>query len=325
MHCTAEYACKAQMDHLNHICRWVAMMAAGGRVRPQALIWHIKYDETPLQMRIRFHSEDVADSQVAKIHVVESRYTIVYTQCLGEGCEEEATYLISGAMSPQVRGSDKRGTAEAIATILNCCVQPPDDALTSCFPFRARVVESDSLAANAKAERILRSEETQQQWRRWHVLEVQCYCHRAHTAAKRTFELMQSTLTGVTNVSLILQGPGMMAETRRVLQQMVRDIAIVKDWPRLSTAAHLHRDNAMSLFTPGHRSAKAVMKYVAAILNGDWREGQLVHYCPLGSGCCRDRHATVLKATHPRHGKKMPHPLLMIRLNFQDQLSPCGC
>ena len=186
MRATAMHSYRAQCEHLNHICNWVKIMASIQAVKPKAMLWVTKYDETPLYMRVHFSSSDDADPQKAKIHVIEAKYVVAFSRSLPDGDGEE-NYIISCALCPQLAASDRKGSGEAISTVLSHSVQPPPDELTSIYPFRCRVVESDALPANAKAEKLLQAEPA---WRNWDAIEVHCYCHRAHAAAVRVFDLI---------------------------------------------------------------------------------------------------------------------------------------
>ena len=277
-----------------HAEQWVPLQA----------VWKVKYDETPLRMRVRFltgsghgkktKSFDEQDQQVSKLFVHECSWSLLLQPGKRALASESDCLVIKGSFAPECRIVD-RATAPGIAAVVASCHSPPSE-IKDLFPHTIRLVESDSLSANAKSERLLQESVC---WRKWQRYTIHCMAHRIHSSTTRTFSLafMKPLITGLKNMLLFMRSPGVISEFRAHIKTVVQDkLLVIQGRPEISLHVRDYKEKMLDAFLPERASGQVVVVYAALIMfNGDWltpASQQIEHYC---RGCCRSRQDTVQK------------------------------
>ena len=294
----AEQFVKQQTTYQEAVMTFLQAMRDTQALFPIAYYWKHKYDETPLKMRGHF-----GDSQVAKLHVVEASWgCLLRLPQQGEGeagpaDEEEPRARAArrfvfwcGELAPQCRIVDS-GSAEGVAAIIESTLLP-QDRVPSLVPHPIRLIETDSLGANKKAERMM---QTSRKWRGWTHLSWYCVAHRIHQAFTRSVTFYKPLTSGLSQIALLMcHTPGNLPKARRLLVELVEEkFVYVRGGGELSLAAEHFKQRCIQLFAAPH--AMPFLFLVGAfILNGDWRDAhEITHRC---GGCCADRQHALAKA-----------------------------
>ena len=260
------------------------MLAVEGWVRQDVLeatffAWHVKFDETSLRLRAAWQ-DGVKETQSSKLFVIESKWLAVLRPKTAQGFNDYIT--LSGACSPELRITDS-GSGEGVCAALLSCMCPPSKA-TQVFRHVARLVDTDALPANFKAERLLRNR-TRLWGQAWH-LHLECQAHKIHQSAVCIFKMRLGgdVVTGLTNLALSLTSPANAPKLRPALKQVVAErLQRVQGAPMLSSRAREFRNRCLAAFCPdSHSGLVAVATAAAVVFNGDWQSGVLTHHC---QGC----------------------------------------
>ena len=163
--------------------------------------------------------------------------------------------------------------------------------MTEIVPHAIRLVESDSLGANKKAERMMQASH---KWRGWTHLSWYCMAHRVHQALTRSLSFYKPLSSGLTQTALLMcHTPGNLPKARRLLTALVEEkFAFVRGQSQLDLASVRFKQRCIQLFAPVH--AMPFLVFVSTfVLNADWRNGdQITHFC---QGCCASRADALMK------------------------------
>ena len=157
---------------------------------PILFLEHIRYDETPLDVRVVYADSAGADRQVAKTFVIERTYSVLL-RCKGletQAPKNAGFFVLDMYCSPALRAA-ANAVGETINQVLQSLPQIAGD-IGQTFKMAARLTEVDENGANLRAESFQMSSE---QHRDWTTLLSLCMCHKTHTAATRTWELQPTT------------------------------------------------------------------------------------------------------------------------------------
>ena len=273
-------------------------MRDGALLEPVCYVWKHKYDETPLQMKASF-SNAVA-LQTVKLHVVEGSWGCLlrkpHQRHDPDGGREDSAddfVFLEGHFAPQCRIVDS-GTAAGIASIVDSCMSP-HARVRQLTPQAVRLVESDALPANGKAERLV---QRLQKWQGWQHLTSHCMAHRVHQAFTRALHFHKALASGLKQAALLLtHTPGNLPRAKILLQELIAEkFVYVRGRQRgladLDAAATQHKQRCITVFAPA--AARPFLFFVGAfVLNGDWTSGRVTHFC---HGCCADRQGALRKA-----------------------------
>ena len=267
---------------------------------PVQALWRVKYDETPLRMRARFAAgrlgqgnseQEHLDAQILKLFVHECSWSLMLRPAARAVASESDYLVIKGHFGAECRTVD-RATGEGIACVVASCHTPPAQ-MRELFSQTVRVVESDSLPANGKAERILQESET---WAGWRRFTMPCMAHRIHASVTRTLTLasMKPLVTGLKNTLLFMRSPGVLPEFRAHIKTVLRDkMVVMQGGPEISA----YRERMIEAFVPERTSGEVVVLFaMITMFNGNWcipASHQIEHRC---QGCCANREACVEKA-----------------------------
>jgi hypothetical protein len=199
-------------------------------------------------------------------------------------------------------------TAEVVLSTIEdigALAKPLMALVESIFPLRLQLASCDSHKANIKAENAWARAHAGAGWS--HML-FRCQMHRAHTCQQRTVALVSQLEAGLVNLTLSLQGAGVMARLRRQMGQVISAKLVIYHGPP-PPEANEWRQGVMDLFcshqaagqadtderesTPAARRARRRRLSRAPQFNGDLRRRDEVQHWE--QGCCHDRADTLDK------------------------------
>eukprot|EP00971_Amphidinium_carterae_P351371 6492079-Amphidinium_carterae.1 len=167
----------------------------------------------------------------------------------------------------------ERTTAE----VLKACLQRVSSVSFSHkdFAMQTRHHCSDKAAYNSKAERGIAAE----RHGKWVSLGTFCDIHVTSTCHSKTYQtLMADDVQGLCRLSLSLQSASAMSGFRKALRVEIRSRLKVMEGA-VDSEARRHKENCMKLFLGGESKNEVLHKMLLARLpNGDWRDGNSVHY-----------------------------------------------
>ena len=289
LNAVAQKSYSAQSQLLEAVGLWCRAMTETQDIIPIAFVWKVKYDETPMNVRVSYptssHGQNKDCHKHAKGWVIESSWSATFK--VKEPGDGSSMFMLTASLAPELRVS-KTKTAESIIGVLNSCHQPPAGLP---FPLKLRVVDSDAASNNKRCERLL----THLGWHDWKTMQVECLCHKVHGGVERCMDLFPKVTTGLKN--LILHLTAALPAVREALAAVIEDeLEVIAGQPDLSATAVAYREQVVSVFTPPSSKSRGILGVIAEhVLNGDWRRG-LTHYCRGPRGCCENRREAVQKA-----------------------------
>ena len=277
---------------------WSSLFAEG-RFEPILLIHKMRYDETPLRMKLKefnlifgkttegpkaaakpkpeLHSSMQQDSRYCKILRLEWQ--------LGFLTFDRATrsYKMVQVAIPVPLAAVSRNTAECLFAVISQTVQrlPGLRAFEDQFPNLVRTAIIDRFSANFKAERHLRSNHPHEGF----VSSIfACDVHRESSAIKQGLWLTNNTMSGLVNLALALEGSGMLSRMRTILQSIFKEeLAVVHQFP--PDGCFDHRKQVLDLFLPAKGPKSLKRRFVLqSLCNGDLTSSDITHYCSFS--CC---------------------------------------
>ena len=323
---TAEQALRYQIENGQSVAHYAWTLVEGGHMVAVALINYNAKDETPMRLRIAFRPSDRGGvPQIAKVFVVQSQTSLILkkveTACNGDASD----YLILNFSAPVALRASDRGTAEGIVAVLRSA-NVVCERLEEVFRLKLRIVESDGLSANLRAERLMQALNPG-----WKALQVLCSAHRIHAIADKVWALVEGkdgALTGVLRTLLVLQGTTQLAQLTASLEAIVCErFDYIEGQGTLTEAAQRYRHNVLSAFMPqgqSHRK-KSVTLLLAAQCNGDWRVRERIQHLCRGHSCCRDRQQSLQLLLHAlRTFLKAHKPTSLCKDNWLEWHKPMG-
>ena len=293
----AEASLQGQSQLLLDLCSYVAQLQSAGRFRALCFIEHVTYDETSMDIRVQWSATQHAERGLNKVYVVITGWSILledllHTKCGPLAAEQKPQYLcLRAENSPQLRVAAAT-TGEYIRAILKSCFPVPD-TVSKTFGIVIRLAESDEAGSNGRAEAITLSSGHNAEGL-WH-LHLYCMCHTVHACAQKSFSAIPSVTSGIVHASLQLGAGGAMRKVRAACASLAAShLKVTTD--KLTPAAEAFRHRVLTLFRPRTSMRhRALVRTVAKILNGDWRQPFLEHRC--GPGCCATYEESVQKVT----------------------------
>ena len=198
----AEHVARSQENSLVAMLDLIATMSQGGAWLPVMYVEHCLYDETPLEVMVRFKDEEESHKQVAKSFAAEfSWHMLLEDRVSTAGQGGNARYFkLQGKMSPSIRAAGA-ATGEAISEVLLSCLPASSNKAVDIFKTAVRLVEVDECPANRRAETIL-MEQRASTWKHFYSF---CIPHKVHAIATKTFPFHDSTIQGMIHTSLRFQ------------------------------------------------------------------------------------------------------------------------
>ena len=288
-HALAESALQVQNKLVDGVLSYIKGMS-GINIEPCCFIHYAAFDETPLRLRL----EGESTAEKLKVFVIQQRWSALVKQ-KDTGVTGDSSYLsLHGGWSPMVRAVDA-GTGEGVRNVLLSCQHDSQDLWACGWKHVIRLVETDNLSANLRAERLYKATQNHE----LKTMHVVCVAHQVHSAAARTFDFMAPTISSIIACCKVLGEGGMRHKLREHMQ------AAIPRWVRrvqtnvrhLDDEAVNFRRSVLACITHQGESPRlsARMSLLAEVLNGDWRErGHLSHLCS-GTGCCQSHDHCVNK------------------------------
>ena len=154
------------------------------------------------------------------------------------------------------------------------------------FPLRLRVSTTDRYAANYRTERGL------QIWMSdFNLLHLACDAHKSASCIKHSLAGSESEVSGLINSALSLGELGVLQRLRDLLTALFfNELRVHPDQAPDDEGLQQYRKAVFEQFLP-LQGDKCVVnqkrrKILETMLNGDLRQAELQHYCPLGATCC---------------------------------------
>ena len=290
----AEHVANQQQQKVEEVLKVVAKMRDAKAWVPVLFVEHSLYDETPLEVMVRFAGEEQCHKQVAKTFVVENSWSMLLQDLLQKpgDCGLSSFFRIQGRTSPCIRAAGA-ATGEAIHKILRSCEPSSSSIAPGLFRKVVRLVEVDEGPANGRAEGIL----VQERGHQWSHLYSFCIPHKVHAIATKAFPFHEDTIRGMTHTSLHLSTAGSFFQLKQALAKLVNE--------RLRLLVHDPCDSAATSykelfyrFLPSlrHPRRRAIMMTVMAYFNGNWLLPGVLHHVCGGPSCCPDRETSKTKA-----------------------------
>ena len=149
------------------------------------------------------------------------------------------------------------------------------------FRLHCRVTTTDAASENFVAERLVMAQRDEA----WSSIHMVCLVHQIAIAHSRTFSLMQSHISGMVNLSLVLATGSAMSTFRDHLSATVRQrLRILRGYPPEEATAY--RKFILDLFcsTGRHRELRRFL--LQALPNGEWRNSDAIEvYVPPEMDC----------------------------------------
>ena len=280
----AEQSVRNQHQTLEEVMGYCVSLLAGGQWRTVLYVEEVKHDETPLSVVVEFRAGE-PQNHLAKMYMIEQCWGVLLAR--GDGSKPEDLLWIHGAASPCARVTES-GAAETVAKMLQSCSITP--AGCKAFELRWRVVETDGLRTNMRAEKVLQHQGhyASPEWATAHTV---CAAHQCHHVASRTCSLTwtKATLTGVIQSILTLRAPGAYERFRDGLVQVAQESCVIIRHSNMSPQARQYREYILSLFCPTNERAQAAATVRAVsecLLNANWQDATYVGHVCQGVGCC---------------------------------------
>ena len=291
----AESIANLQQTKVEELLQVVAKMHEAKAWAPLLFVEHCVYDETPLEVMVKFAGEDQSHKQIAKTFVVENSWSMLLQDLLPNPGDRgfKSFFRIQGKTSPCIRAAGA-ATGEAIHKVLRSC-EPSSSAIAPrLFEKVVRLVEVDECPANGRAEGILLQERKLQ----WKHLYSFCIPHKVHAIATKAFPFHEESIRGMIHTSLHLSTAGSFFQLKQALAKLVDE--------RLELLVHDPCDararSYKALFTKfvpslRHPRRLAIMNIVMEYFNGNWLLRDTPHHVCAGPSCCPDRETSKKKAT----------------------------
>lgn len=294
----AEASVRGERDAALALFQVVRSLASQGRIIPIHFAFGRKYDETPLKLRVSWESfggkRETDDEPAAKLLLVERRFSMVLAEKIEQAemsdddfakAQGQKALLIRGRLSTVLRVFANM-TAASLKHALQHALLPFSPGQV--FRQEDTIITTDEHASNKKAELYIQ-EDARAVNEKASFLHVICDVHKCSGVAKKTLALDPDLITKCIQVALFLRQSGAMSRFRRsFVAVLVGSLKVVRG--NAGIEASDHREAVINTFLAGTSPKTASFRVaVGSLLNGDWRSGEIRHYC---NGCCSSRGAT---------------------------------
>ena len=285
-----------QQNSIREVVKLIARMRDHGEWDPILMLEHVRYDETPLDMRV--YTGEGFDRECSKVFVVERGYSmLVHCNAVGRMPDArpkigEGFFVLDVYMSPAMR-SAANTSGETIQKLLSTLSNVSAEAAAT-FKHVVRLAEVDESGANLRAELFEMASDDREKWTSMLSL---CMCHKVHTAAARGWDLQQATLTGIIHSCRFMSGTGRLTRFRQALSVLVsRRFKFFTENVVCSPEAKDFKRSALQSISLALEKPKrkAIIAVISAFLNTDWRSTTIGHSCP-GKHCCKDAESSLIK------------------------------
>ena len=129
------------------------------------------------------------------------------------------------------------------------------------------------------------------------VMHLYCLCHKAHSAATRTWDLLLDLISNLVHTVKVMAFAGAMSllkdNARRLVQERFKVMRL-----QPSEESQRFRGRILRFFGPGRKHPRryALMEVFLEFFNGRWEEPGTLQHCCSGPSCCRNEQASTRKA-----------------------------
>ena len=261
-----------------------------GRFTPKVLVHKMRYDETPLKMKLQEYNQFLAQEGQPLISgdQQESRY------CKILRLEWELGFLIFDKATlknkfvtlpiPLPLTAVSRNTAECLVKAIDQAMSrlPELTAFENDFEHVIRLAVIDRFSANYKAERHIRSRSS-----RMISTVFACDVHKMSGCIKKGLSLTDDTLSGLVNLGLALEGSGVLSQMRSILQEIFDEqlVVVIDHPPDENSGIFQHRKALLDLFLPVQGPKSLKRRFILQTMcNSDVSGDEIIHYCSFN--CC---------------------------------------
>eukprot|EP00971_Amphidinium_carterae_P347111 6488947-Amphidinium_carterae.1 len=244
------------------------------------LVEHSLYDETPLQVNLRWHGDEAA-TETGKIFMFEQSVTMLVERLPSQLSSQEGSdfHVLQFALPSSVRAA-ANATGDTIYKMLETLPQYP--SLRPHFDTFLTLVETDENPANGRAE-AMRAKKVGG----LHSL-LYCLAHKTHSIATKTWQLESTVLSGLLHTAKVLQQAGALTRLRDALSVVATKKFKVEYSDALSYEAKSFRQQLLTYFQPPPKQTRRNATVLAALsfFGSDLRrQDGLIHVCR-GVECC---------------------------------------
>ena len=309
-HMASHAFCSSLISHILH-------QVSSRNLEPLAVLTHISYDETPMEVRLRggsgrrdgsaaaagnpgLDSAAGAGSTVAVIGRAHCRRARKQTAKIMQAevqicllCRKAGgtEYLLFWVPLSCPLLSLESNTAELIVAMLKEHLNVP--LLTTAraaFPMRIDLTTSDRASSNIKAEMHMRRE-AMDTWR----LSIHCCIHMAHSVQMRAFDTAKNVVSGIIAFARSQKGASAFDTLQEQAFYVLRSrVKVAKTFPPANCAFSARRDALFQLLlpdTPVGQQSRIRLKY---LLTGDLASNQIIFHAGPGPDPDLDMWATEL-------------------------------
>ena len=282
------------------LAAWRIAFERGGWV-PVAIFSKMKYDETPLKMKVQEYNEFLnqkqqRDSQSQTSATPSAREAYRFAKIFR--AEWQLNFVVSHGRQhyqvnlniPTLMSAIERNTSECIVSVFEkiFSLVPELGPFWQCFPTKIRIPTMDRYSANFRAERHLRS------WSSGISVPFVCDVHKESSCVKRgLYTVAEDTMSGLVNLALALEAAGALNGLRKVLQNIFEESLVIAYTPPgdEQSPEFKHRLGVYDLFLPLTSAKNKKRRFVLQTLaNSDLQISDIVHHCVFG--CCEDAEST---------------------------------
>ena len=302
LHAAAEVSAAHETSFQEAVFEHVKAMVRAGMWKAHAYFEHISYDETSLEVRSYYQTDDI-DKEVAKVFVLEHGWSMVVERLnwsanssqIQEGTGSFA--VLEGSSTPSIRVS-KSASGVFTAAVLRTGPQPPP-GIHETFDFCVRLAETDEGPSNPVAEAVIMKDRAISTYRDqpWCHAYILCLAHKAHACTTKLWSLQEDTLSVIVHTCKTLSAAGSWSTLREAATALLlrRFVRITDGSGSTDDAAHAFRNLLTRFFLPSSSMPRRRSTLVAALafFNGDLRKETVSHIC---SNCCMNEAASREKA-----------------------------
>ncbi|CAE7791864.1 unnamed protein product [Symbiodinium sp. CCMP2592] len=289
----------------------------GPRFRPLMFVSKVRYDETPLKLKVRdaksfLHDASASSDQPMSLATYHhpplgqvSHLTAVGDKANADSYTHAKIFCVEwtlGFLSVDVQSKEHHFVTCEVPTHLYCIDRTTGENQLAVLqdienkvpelrhfrekhPLQVRLAVADRYSANLVAEREIQRQNPDQT-----TGLIGCSVHKAASSLKFSTNLEAKTISGVVQTGLALESVGSAQKLRKCLQQIFHEeLEIVFDLPPGGQIA-AYRKELLDLFV-STRAVGASPRINAQrqfvlnqYCNSDLQSARIIHYC--GPGCC---------------------------------------
>ena len=294
LHAAAEWTMQMQMQELSCILKLVDTMQQCEAWKGICFIEHTLYDETPLQLVVRYTHEESAQKETSKTWVIELQWSMGIEILGSVDNNRKREYVqLQGRFSPSLRATAS-GDGESIAQVLRAVPRPEPGLISKIFRHRVRHTECDKHPAHPRGETLLAQDHPAAPYTPLHG---PCFAHKVHSSVTKSWALPAEapTVQGVVHTGKYLSTAGCMKKLKDAVGELVKQRLQILVLPVDDPVRSQIVNHCLPPLT--HPRRRAVALACSTFFNGHWsKAGVLQHVCP-GPACCESRDASLATAT----------------------------